>query len=169
MVSILASRPSCTIVPEIFSEEKNVHIAEVNQIRCFEESGQWLQNVDWTHLVLASGKRVSTKNGVKLLYATYFLPCFAQFCRTLKSLEIPADKKSNSGLLRSLIFIPFCVKRKSCSASIERQNFLTSVKKHESLKRSCCKDSMIQEQWVLLNKTCPIDIYKNNKEETVPT
>ena len=28
----------------------------MNQQRCFEESGQWLENVDGTHLVLASGK-----------------------------------------------------------------------------------------------------------------
>ena len=27
-------------------------------MRCFEESGQWLENVDQTHLVQASGKLV---------------------------------------------------------------------------------------------------------------
>ena len=41
---------------EIFFEEKFVDVAEVNEWRCFEESEQWLENVDRTHLVLASGK-----------------------------------------------------------------------------------------------------------------
>ena len=30
------------------SEEKIVDVDEVNQLRCLEESGQWLENVDWT-------------------------------------------------------------------------------------------------------------------------
>ena len=42
--------------PDFFSEEKIVGVAEVNQQRCLEESGQRLENVDWTYLVLASGK-----------------------------------------------------------------------------------------------------------------
>ena len=50
MVSIPASRPSCTglilSVPEIFSEETSFNVAEVNQQRCLEESEQWLENVD---------------------------------------------------------------------------------------------------------------------------
>ena len=57
MVSIPASRPSCTglilSVPEIFSEETSFNVAEVNQ-RCLEESGQQLENVDRTQLVLTS-------------------------------------------------------------------------------------------------------------------
>ena len=36
-------------------EVKIVGIAEVNQRRCLEESGQWLENVDRNHLILASG------------------------------------------------------------------------------------------------------------------
>ena len=36
-----------------------VYVAEVNQRCCLEERGQWLENVDRTHLViLASGKPV---------------------------------------------------------------------------------------------------------------
>ena len=50
-VSILASGPSCPSVPKLFSEEKIVESAEVNQL---VESEQWLKNVDWTDLVLAS-------------------------------------------------------------------------------------------------------------------
>ena len=46
---------------EIFSEEKIVDVAEVNQQRCLEESGQWLENVDRTHPPLASGKPVLQK------------------------------------------------------------------------------------------------------------
>ena len=62
MVRILATGPSCPSSdpssPKIFSEEKIVDVAEVNEWRCFEESEQWLENVDRTHLVFASGKLV---------------------------------------------------------------------------------------------------------------
>ena len=37
-----------------FSEEKIVNVTEVNQRRCLEQGGQWLENVDQTHLVQAS-------------------------------------------------------------------------------------------------------------------
>ena len=40
---------------------KNVSVAEVNQQHCLEESGQWLENVDQTHQVLASSKQVLQK------------------------------------------------------------------------------------------------------------
>ena len=46
---------SVLCVPKKISEEKIVDVAEVNQRRWLEESGQWLENVDQTHLVLASG------------------------------------------------------------------------------------------------------------------
>ena len=60
MVSILTSRPSCPgfdyqYSPKI-SEEKLGNVAEVNQPHCIEESEQWLENVDRTHLELACGK-----------------------------------------------------------------------------------------------------------------
>ena len=62
MVGILAYRPSCPgfipSIPETFLEKKFVHVGEVNQWRSLEESRQWLENVDETHLVLASGKLV---------------------------------------------------------------------------------------------------------------
>ena len=48
-------------VPKKISEEKNVHVAEVNQRRWLEESGQMLENVVPTQLVLASGKLVLQK------------------------------------------------------------------------------------------------------------
>ena len=41
--------------------EKIIGVAEVNQWCWLEESGQWLQNVDRTHLLLASGKPVLKK------------------------------------------------------------------------------------------------------------
>ena len=44
------------------SQMKNNNVTEVNQQRWLEESGQWLENVDRTHLVLASGKLVLQKN-----------------------------------------------------------------------------------------------------------
>ena len=43
------------------SEENIVNVAEVNERRWLEESGQWLENVDQAHLVLASGKPVLQK------------------------------------------------------------------------------------------------------------
>ena len=52
MLSTLASKP---IYPEFdtrhsknFSDEKIADVAEVNQWRCLEESGQCLENVDRT-------------------------------------------------------------------------------------------------------------------------
>ena len=48
-------------IPDIVSEEKFVSLAEANQQHCLEESGQWLENVDRTHLVPASGKQVPQK------------------------------------------------------------------------------------------------------------
>ena len=59
MVSILACEPS---IPKKISEETIVIVAEVNQGRCFEESGQWPENVDRTHLVLATVKLVLQKS-----------------------------------------------------------------------------------------------------------
>ena len=44
-----------------FSEEKIVYVANVNQQRCFDESGMWLENVDQTLLAPASGKLVLQK------------------------------------------------------------------------------------------------------------
>ena len=46
----------------IFSAEKNVDVAEVNQQCCLEESVQWLENLDQTHIVPASGKLVLQKS-----------------------------------------------------------------------------------------------------------
>ena len=48
-------------IPQNFTEENIVNVAEVNQQRCIEESGQRLENVDQTHLVLASGMLVLQK------------------------------------------------------------------------------------------------------------
>ena len=64
MVSILASRPSC-IRFDSQRSQKNftgaiVDFAEVNQWYCLE-SGQWLENVNRTHLVVGSGKLVEQK------------------------------------------------------------------------------------------------------------
>ena len=45
-------------IPQKISEKTIVDVAEINQRRCLEESGQWLENNDRTHLVLTSGKQV---------------------------------------------------------------------------------------------------------------
>ena len=56
--SIFASGPSCprfdSQCSQKFSEENIGDVAEVNQWRCLEESGQWPENADQTHQVLAS-------------------------------------------------------------------------------------------------------------------
>ena len=57
---------SVLCVPKKISEEKIVDVAEVNQRRWLEESGQWLENVDQTHIVLASGKLVLQKYYFKM-------------------------------------------------------------------------------------------------------
>ena len=41
-------------LPSFFTVEKIVEVAEVNRQCCLEESGTWLENIDRTHLVLAS-------------------------------------------------------------------------------------------------------------------
>ena len=48
MIGLLASWPSCPNSQRCrnFSEEKNVAVAEVNQQRWLEESGQRVKNVD---------------------------------------------------------------------------------------------------------------------------
>ena len=53
-------------IPKMFSE-KIVDAADVNQWRCLELSGQWLENVDRSHLVLASGKVALQKRLMRLL------------------------------------------------------------------------------------------------------
>ena len=62
MISIFASGPAApgliASVPNNFSEEKIADVSEDNKWRCLEERRQCLENVDPTHLVLASGKIV---------------------------------------------------------------------------------------------------------------
>ena len=54
--------------PKIFPLKKIVNVAEVNQQHCLEESGQWLENVDQTQLVMASGyqKKLSPMEALKI-------------------------------------------------------------------------------------------------------
>ena len=57
--SVLASHPTAPgLIPSI---PKIINVAKVNQWRYLEESGQWLEHVDQTHLVLDSGKPVQQK------------------------------------------------------------------------------------------------------------
>ena len=60
--SIFAPHPAAlgSIFPA-FPQNNFMDVAEVNQQRWFEESGQWLENVYRTHLALASGKPVIQK------------------------------------------------------------------------------------------------------------
>ena len=56
-----AAPGSIPSAPNFFLQEKNAKVAEINNRRCLDESGQWLENVDRTNLVLASGKLVLQK------------------------------------------------------------------------------------------------------------
>ena len=66
MVSILASRSSRPRVDSHLSQKNftgnKCHLAEVFEWCGLKEIGQCLENVDQTHLVLASGKLVLQKN-----------------------------------------------------------------------------------------------------------
>ena len=76
MVGIFASRHSCpgfeSKHSQIFSEEKIVDFAKGYQRHCLEESGQWLENADQTHLVLASGKLVLQKSLSNEIFCSEF-------------------------------------------------------------------------------------------------
>ena len=54
-------RAPFTGFPKIF-KIKIIDVVEVNQWRWLDESGQWLENVDRTHLVLPSGEPVLQKS-----------------------------------------------------------------------------------------------------------
>ena len=60
---------------------------QVNQRRCLEESGQRLENVDRTHLVLARGKLVLQKN-YKSIYI--FKLCILSYFAVIVS-DVAAD------------------------------------------------------------------------------
>ena len=45
-------------IPKKYSVEDIIDVAEVHERCCWVESEQWLENVDQTHLVAASGKLV---------------------------------------------------------------------------------------------------------------
>ena len=56
------------LIPSIhkkYSEEKIVDVSKGNQRRCSEVSVQWLEDVVWTFLVLASGKLELEKDGIR--------------------------------------------------------------------------------------------------------
>ena len=55
-----------TALPKKFAEEKIVDVAEVNRWHWLAEIGQGLENVDQTHLVLASSKPVLQKIQISL-------------------------------------------------------------------------------------------------------
>ena len=51
-----------------------MNVVKVSQWRWIEESGQWLENIDQTHLVLASGKPVLPKK-MNYLYLKVLFVC----------------------------------------------------------------------------------------------
>ena len=65
MVSVLANRSGCPgfdpLPSQKFIREKIIPVAEVNQRCWLEESEYELENVDQTHLVLASNKARTRK------------------------------------------------------------------------------------------------------------
>ena len=59
MFTILASGPSC---PGSIPTVPIIKVVDVKSAARLEESGQWLENVVRTHLVLVSGKPVLQKS-----------------------------------------------------------------------------------------------------------
>ena len=58
-------------------EPKIINIAKVNEQSWLEESGQWLETVDRTHLDLASGKQVPQKMERKANLKNVFFAFFS--------------------------------------------------------------------------------------------
>ena len=82
-------------IPEI------VNVAEVNQWCCLKESGEWLDNVNWTHLVLASGKLELQCNQWIKFSPLRYLPCY----NNLKSQRVIFGPMQGLGLSR-IKFLP---------------------------------------------------------------
>ena len=78
---------------------------EVDQQRWLEESGQWLENVDRTHLVLASGKPVLQKK-ISQCYKPNLVPFFltrATPSRT-RATCVPSCQRTTSSSLKTSPF-----------------------------------------------------------------
>ena len=71
---MLPDPAASSLIPSIPQKirDKIVDVAEVNQWNCLEEGGQWLENVDQTHLVLASGELVLQKNILNFGSVSFF-------------------------------------------------------------------------------------------------
>ena len=54
------------VFPYKNSTKKIADVTEVNQKRSLEESREWFETVDQTHLVLASGKQILQKDVTEL-------------------------------------------------------------------------------------------------------
>ena len=74
-------KTSTPSIPEIFISGKTIDVSEVNQRHWFEESGQWLENVDRTHLILAIAKPVLQK---RLLTQIVLIITKSQLAKTKK-------------------------------------------------------------------------------------
>ena len=70
-------------IPKKISKEKIVNVVAVNQWHCREERGQWLENVDGTHPVLASGKLVLQNKKAKHPTVLNHLSSFHTGCTML--------------------------------------------------------------------------------------
>ena len=55
-------------IPQKFQKKTIADVVKANQQHCLEESGQWLENVDQTQLVMASGyqKKLSPMEALKI-------------------------------------------------------------------------------------------------------
>ena len=105
MVSTLASGPSCPGFNTQHSQNifrgKNVNVPDANQWCFFEESEQWLENVDQTHLVLSSGKLVQKKKSYQLIFLTLVFQVRVKLDNFLKVKILPFS------VLRSHVFFLF--------------------------------------------------------------
>ena len=76
-------------IPEFFLEKNIVNVGEVNQQSCLEKIGQWLENVDQTHLVQARGELVLQKQ-VRNFFSKGLI-----FVKTLEMTHFPSRPAIN--------------------------------------------------------------------------
>ena len=79
MVRFLASGHSCPWFYSQHSPKNFIDVAEFNQWRRLDKCVQWLENLDQSHLVLASGKPVLQKHHVTKCVQVNNKKCFLPF------------------------------------------------------------------------------------------
>ena len=104
-------------------------LAEVNPRRCLEESEQWLENVDRTHLVLACGNLALQKKYINTQHSVFTQDISAKMCH----LAVPLGE-------RNLCFLSYNDKGRFCAAvygCVISRNLCRRVPETMGLCRNC--------------------------------